>query len=130
MVAALGRPDLAGRSFAVGGPEALRGPELARRLSLAWRRKLTFESQSLDDFTARMSELFGGRGALPTVRMIAELRRIYHWYQTDPSHPFRVDMKPVLALLPTPLSSLETWAARHPPPPESPDFSGVTELPN
>jgi uncharacterized protein YbjT (DUF2867 family) len=130
MVAALGRPDLAGRTFAVGGPEALRGPELARRLSLAWRRKLTFESQSLDDFTARISDLFGGSGALPTGRMMAELRRIYTWYQTDPSHPFLVDMKPVLALLPTSLSSLESWAARHPLPSESLDISGATELPN
>ncbi len=112
MIAALERPELAGRSFAVGGPETVRLPELARKLGHAWQRPLGFESQSIDDFCQRMRQVFEGKSSLEADRLIGELHRIYTWYNDSPERPFRVDMDPVLKELPVRLTSIEEWARR------------------
>ena len=112
MIAALERPRLAGRSFAIGGPETVRLPMLARKLSQAWNRPLTYESQSIDDFCQRMREVFQGRSSLEADRLIGELHRIYTWYNNAPEQPFFVDMAPVLKELPVRLTSIEEWAKR------------------
>lgn len=110
MLAAMERPQLAGRCFAVGGPETVRLPQLAQMLSQAWGRSLRHESQSVDDFCQRMRQVFEGKATLDTDRMIGELHRIYTWYNTSPEQPFRVDMAPVLKHLPVPLTPIATWA--------------------
>lgn len=112
MIAALERPHLAGRSFAVGGPETVRLPELARLLGRAWNRPLGWESQSVDDFCQRMRQVFEGRSSLEADRLIGELHRIYTWYNDAPEQPFRVDMGPVLKELPVRLTTVEEWARR------------------
>jgi len=112
MIAALERPQLAGRSFAVGGPETVRLPELAQILGRAWGRPLTWESQSIDDFCQRMRQVFEGRASLEADRLIGELHRIYTWYNTAPEEPFSVDMGPVLKELPVRLTPIEAWARR------------------
>ena len=112
MIAALDRPALAGRTFDVGGPDTVRGPELARRLGETWGKPLTFVSQSIDDFCARMRTVFADTSSLAREPMIAELDRIYRWYNDAPEHPFKVDMAPVLAELPVQLTSIEAWARR------------------
>jgi uncharacterized protein YbjT (DUF2867 family) len=118
MIAALERPQLAGSVFDVGGPDTVRGPELARRLGAAWNRPLRFESQSIDDFCARMRETNASN--LAAEQMIGELGRIYHWYNEAPEHPFVVDMTSVLSHLPVRLSSIEEWARRQEPLPAGP----------
>jgi uncharacterized protein YbjT (DUF2867 family) len=112
MIAALERPQLAGRSFAVGGPETVRLPELARKLGYAWQRPLGFESQSIDDFCQRMRQVFEGKSSLEADRLIGELHRIYTWYNDSPERPFHVDMDPVLKELPVRLTSIDEWARR------------------
>ena len=112
MIAALERPQLAGRSFAVGGPETVRLPVLTRILSRAWNRPLTFESQSIDDFCRRMREVFEGQSSLEADRFIGELHRVYSWYNHSPERPFHVDMAPVLQELPVRLTPIEEWARR------------------
>ena len=112
MIAALERPQLAGRSFAVGGPETVRLPVLTRILSRAWNRPLTFESQSIDDFCRRMREVFEGQSSLEADRFIGELHRVYSWYNHSPERPFHVDMAPVLKELPVRLTPIEEWARR------------------
>lgn len=112
MIAALERPQLAGRSFAVGGPETVRLPVLAHKLGQAWNRPLSYESQSIDDFCQRMREVFQGKSSLEADRLIGELHRVYTWYNTSPERPFYVDMAPVLKELPVRLSSIEEWAKR------------------
>jgi uncharacterized protein YbjT (DUF2867 family) len=119
MIAAMERPHLAGRGFAVGGAETVRLPELARRLSRGWDRPLAYESQSVDDFCGRMSQVFEGRASLAANRLMDELHRIYTWYNESPEHPFKVDMAPVLAELPVTLTPIETWARRQGWPPLS-----------
>ncbi|MDB5669061.1 MAG: hypothetical protein JWO25_20 [Alphaproteobacteria bacterium] len=112
MIAAMERPHLAGRSFAVGGPETVRLPELARKLGRAWDRPLGYESQSLDDFCKLMLGQFGATSSLEAARLEDELRRIYTWYNSSDEHPFFVDMAPVLKELPVELTPIETWARR------------------
>lgn len=117
MIAALGRPHLAGRSFAVGGAETVRLPQLADKLGRAWKLPLTWQSQSIDDFCQRMRQVFDGRSSLEADRLIGELHRIYTWYNESPERPFRVDMAPVLRELPVALTPIEVWAARQVLPP-------------
>lgn len=112
MIAAMERPHLAGRSFAVGGPETVRLPELARKLGRAWDRPLAYESQSIDDFCRLMLGEFGAKSSLEAQKLADELKRIYTWYNSSDEHPFRVDMAPVLDLLPVELTPIETWAKR------------------
>ena len=112
MIAALERPELAGRSFAVGGPETVRLPVLAQKLGQAWRRPLGFESQNIDDFCQRMRQVFEGKSSLEADRLIGELHRIYTWYNDAPERPFHVDMGPVLKELPVRLTSIDEWARR------------------
>ena len=110
MIAALERPQLAGRSFAVGGPETVQLPLLAHKLSRAWNRPLTWESQSIDVFCQRMRQVFEGKSSLDADRLIGELHRIYTWYNESPERPFQVDMAPVLKELPVRLTPIEEWA--------------------
>lgn len=112
MIAALERPHLAGRNFAVGGAETVRLPQLTEKLARAWNRPLTCESQSIDAFCERMRLVFEGRSSLDADRMIDALRRIYTWYNNAPEHPFKVDMAPVLADLPVTLTPIEDWGRR------------------
>ncbi len=112
MIAALDRPQLAGRSFAVGGPETVRLPTLAQKLGRAWKRPLTWESQSIADFCQRMRQVFEGKSSLEADRLIGELYSIYSWYNDSPERPFYVDMVPVLKELPVRLTSIEEWARR------------------
>lgn len=112
MLAALERPALAGRSFAVGGPETVRLPQLAEKLGRAWHMPLGWRSQSIDDFCQRMRQVFEGRSSLEADRLIGELHRIYTWYNESPERPFRVEMAPVLQELPVTLTPIEVWAAR------------------
>ena len=112
MIAALQRPQLAGRSFAVGGLETVRLPVLAQKLGHAWNRPLTYESQSVDDFCERMRQVFDGKSSLEADRLIGELHRVYSWYNESPEHPFQVNMAPVLKELPVRLTPIEEWARR------------------
>lgn len=111
MIAALERPALAGHSFAVGGAETVRLPILAEKLSRAWNKPLHYESQSIDTFCERMRQVFEGRASLDAERLIAELHRIYTWYNTSAVRPFSVDMTDVLKELPVTLTPIESWGA-------------------
>ena len=125
MIAALERPALAGRSFAVGDAEAVRLPELARKLGRAWNRPLVHESQSIDDFCQRMRQVFEGRSSLEVDQLIGELHRIYTWYNDSSERPFHIDMEPVLRELPVRLTPIEDWARRQ----TLPDPAGPAQSP-
>ncbi|MDD3885227.1 MAG: NmrA family NAD(P)-binding protein [Gallionella sp.] len=112
MLAALERPELAGRSFAVGGPEAVRLPVLTQKLSRALNRPLSFESQSITDFCQEMRHVFKGKSSLAEDTMVSELHRLYTWYNNASERPFCVDMGPILKELPVRLTPIEEWAAR------------------
>lgn len=112
MTAAALRPELAGRTFAVGGPEVMRGPDVARILSEAAGRQIEFVSQPIEAFCARMRRVFERSSTLDAAAMVTELERVYRWYNESPEKPFRVDMAPVLRELPVRLTTFREWAAR------------------
>jgi len=124
MLAALDRPQLAGRCFPVGGAETVRLPELTRKLSLAWGRPLTHQSQSVDAFCEQMRQAFDGKSSLEVDPLIHELRRIYTWYNNAPERPFCVDMTAVLQELPVRLTPIEEWASRQVVPGMAGDLDG------
>lgn len=112
MIAAAERPHLAGRVFAVGGPEAIRGPDLARRLGKVWNRPLRFKSMSLEACGATMANVFRSTATLDQETLSHEMALKYAWYNDQNDRPFSVDMGPVLKDLPVTLTSLEDWAAK------------------
>ncbi|TDZ68079.1 NAD(P)H azoreductase [Colletotrichum trifolii] len=115
MVAALTRDpkDLDGRDIPVGGPETVRLSQLAEQLSTAWGREVGYESQSVKDFATEFSERIGDAMAgLEKEGVVDEMRRAYAWYNNAEEKPFRVDMGPVLEVLPAKLTSIEAWGRR------------------
>ena len=115
MVAVMSRPDLAGRNFAVGGPETVHLNELAEKLSRAWGRKLDYENQTVADFCDKISKTMQGRG-LETDRIVKQMFKAYTYYNEAENKPFKIDMEPVLKELPVKLTSIEEWAKRRSPP--------------
>jgi uncharacterized protein YbjT (DUF2867 family) len=111
MIAAAERPHLAGRVFAVGGPEAIRGPDLARRLGQVWNLPLRFEPMPLDTCGEIMASVFKATATLDLDTLAKEMALKYAWYNDETDRPFLVDMDPVLKDLPVTLTSLEDWAA-------------------
>ncbi|KAH8657893.1 hypothetical protein BX600DRAFT_468337 [Xylariales sp. PMI_506] len=112
MMAAMNRPELAGRNFAVGGPETVRLQQLAEKLSRAWGREMAYVNQTVDDFCEKISKTMQGRG-LETERIIKQMHKAYTWYNDVPE--FKVDMRPVLKELPVELTPIEEWGRRNVP---------------
>ncbi len=110
MIAASRRPDFSGRHFAVGGAQTVRLEQLAAILSQAWGVELAVENQTIDAFVGNMGAVFEGRSSLDAQRMMAELKRIYEWYNHAPETPFKVDMTEVLKVLPVTLTPIADWA--------------------
>jgi len=115
MMAAMTRPHLAGRNIPVGGPDALLLSQLTERLSKAWGVPLKYENQTVSDFCDKISKAMQGRG-LDTERIVSQMFKAYTYYSEDPSHPFIIDMEPVLKELPCKLTPAEEWAKTHPVP--------------
>lgn len=115
MLAAATRPHLAGRNFAIGGPETVRLHQLTEKLSKAWGRKLDYECQTVADFCEKISKTMEGRG-LETERIISQMFKAYTYYNESDTHPFHIDMKPILEELPVALTTIEEWARTHPVP--------------
>jgi len=72
-VAALDRPELAGRTFDIGGPEALTGDVIARRFSQLLDRSVGYLAIPPDDYEQALAPIFG-----PTVafEVAAQVRYI------------------------------------------------------
>lgn len=107
IVAALERPGLAGRSYAVSGLENVSGPELAAAFSAALGRPIDYYPLPPRDFGAILDNLFGpGAG----VAAAAQYERAWETGQFPSMH---VDMAPVLADLPVRMRTLREWVAEH-----------------
>ena len=75
-VAALDRPDLAGREFDIGGPEALTGEDLAACFAAALGRPVRFVSITPDHYEQSLAPIFGptvAREVASQVRCIIDL---------------------------------------------------------
>ena len=103
-VAALDRPDLAGREFDIGGPEALTGDDIAARFSVALDRHVVFVSISPDDYEKSLVPLFGSTVAF---EVAAQVRSIID------SGTGAVDMSGPAGEFSVPGISLSEWISRH-----------------
>jgi uncharacterized protein YbjT (DUF2867 family) len=115
MIAAMHKPELAGRNFPVGGPEIVRLPGLAQRLSKAWDRPVQHEFQTVDDFCQKIGAAMKQRANIDADVLMEQMYRAYTWYNHAPEEPFKIDMDAVLKELPAQLSTIEEWGRRHKP---------------
>ncbi|KAK5174723.1 uncharacterized protein LTR77_001805 [Saxophila tyrrhenica] len=115
MIAAMTRPELAGRNFQVGGSEIVRLPGLAQRLGKAWGRELGVEFQTVEDFCEKIEAAMSSRSGIDGAVLSEQMFRAYRWYNDAPEEPFKIDMEPVLKELPAKLSTIEEWGRRHRP---------------
>jgi uncharacterized protein YbjT (DUF2867 family) len=107
VVAALERPELAGRSFQVSGLENASGPELASAFSDALGRPISYHALPPREFGAILDSLFGpGAGNAAA----AQYQRAWDTGQFPVMH---ADMEPVLAALPVRMRTLREWVAEH-----------------
>jgi len=107
VVAALERPRLAGRTFAVSGLENLSGPELAAAFSAGLGRPIGYHPLPPREFGAILDQMFGpGAGDAAA----AQYERAWESGQFPQMH---VDMAPVLAELPVRMRTMREWVAEH-----------------
>jgi uncharacterized protein YbjT (DUF2867 family) len=107
MVAALERPELAGRAFPVSGLENASGPELAEAFTEGLGRPISYHPLPPRAFGAILDGVFGpGAGAAAA----AQYERAWESGQFPQMH---VDMAPVLAELPVRMRTLREWVAEH-----------------
>lgn len=109
MISAMDKPHLAGRNFAVGGPETVRLEELAQKLSRAWERVVSYENQTVDDFCDKINAAMRARSGLHADTVIKQMHKAYTYYNEAPEKPFKIDMDPVLEELPATLTTIEEW---------------------
>jgi uncharacterized protein YbjT (DUF2867 family) len=107
VVAALERPQLAGKRFAISGVETPTGPELAAIFSDACGKEIRYRTLSPEEMGAVLDEVFGpGAG-----NRVAEM---YRREQNDPDPPRKYhDMAPVLEALPVTMSTISDWVKAH-----------------
>ena len=101
-VAALGRPQLAGQRFTLGGPEALDGSAIARAFSAGLEREISYDGITPDAFGDTMAQIMGPEAG-------AGIRIAYGYTNAQPIDAMSVDMTSVLEQLPVKLTRLEDW---------------------
>jgi uncharacterized protein YbjT (DUF2867 family) len=107
VVAALERPELAGRHFAVSGIEHPTGPELAALFSQALGRKISYYAMTPEEMGAVLDAAFGPGAGAP----VAEA---YRRERQNPNPPQNyADMGPVLDALPLRMTSILEWVRQH-----------------
>ena len=106
-VEALGRPELAGSVFDVGGPEALTGDDVAERLAAVLGRPVTYEPFSFDEYERTLNAVMGEPVG-------TEVTNQLRYYSENPGLLSVPDMRPVLEKLPVRLGTFEQWASNVP----------------
>lgn len=105
-VAAMGKPELAGRAFDLGGPEALTGADIARSFSNGLGREIRYESISPQAFGTIMGKVMGPEAE-------AGIVAAYSAGEAAPMDAMVIDMKEALGQLPVEQTILEAWVRAH-----------------
>ena len=107
VVAAIERPELAGKRYNISGVEAPTGPELAGIFSAALGREISYYAMAPEEMGDVIDAAFGpGSGD-----RIAEM---YRREQTDPNPEAKYhDMAPVLRALPVTMTSIHQWVTQN-----------------
>ncbi|WP_168160007.1 SDR family oxidoreductase [Steroidobacter denitrificans] len=119
MIAALQRPDLAGRKIHLGGRERLTTAQVIAILSEAIGRPIRYEyitsrklGEDLYDLTVAGQGTGGVLAGVTRDEYAADLEAFYDFVDHSPLKPFQADMKKVLALIPIQMTDMRTWAGR------------------
>jgi uncharacterized protein YbjT (DUF2867 family) len=112
MQSAIEHPELADQNFNVGGAEILRGGDVAQALSEVIGDRIEFRSLPIEEFGARMGQIFARDATLDATRLVSELVRIYRWYNGSPTRPFRVNPETTARTFGVGLTPFRAWAAR------------------
>lgn len=118
MVAALKRPDLAGRKIHIGGPERLTTLQAIGILSENIGRPIRYENitprqlgEKLYELSASGQGVIGGDlSAVPREIFVGYFDHFYTFINESPQKPFQADVKAALELIPVPLTDMRTWA--------------------
>lgn len=107
VIAALERPNLAGKRYPISGIELPTGPELAADFSQALGREIRYRTMTPEEMGAVLDQEFGpGAGD-----NVAEM---YRREQEDPDPPDKFyDMSSVLEVLPVRMSTISEWVTVH-----------------
>ncbi|MER8955862.1 NmrA family NAD(P)-binding protein [Mesorhizobium sp. M0833] len=103
VVEAMRRPELAGASFDIGGPEALTGPQMADILSDIIGREIEYYPVPLGDFATRLTAMLGKKSADQVVAH-------YAWIHRQRSTLLAVDMRETISVLPIKPTAFADWA--------------------
>lgn len=112
MAAAVAEPRVTAHAFSIGGPESLTGHEAAERLSVALGKPVRFQSLKPEEFARGMAKLVTGSDHVEPGSMWGRVAEFYSWYNTQPTSPLEVDLRPALALLPVKPTPMLVWAKR------------------
>lgn len=100
-IAALKRPELAGSTFDIGGPEAVNGREIAERFTKVLNRPFIYQQIPINGFEQGLNQAFGE----PTG---TEIAKIYRWREAHPEDG-AIDVGAVLQKLPVNLTTFDQW---------------------
>lgn len=113
MVAALKKPELAGRKIMIGGPDKLRTLEVVEIVGNAMGKKLAFEHVTPRQFGEEFWGLWGHKMGISHDQFVDGFESFYTMNNEDPRTPFQADVKAALEWFPeVRLTSMREWAAR------------------
>jgi uncharacterized protein YbjT (DUF2867 family) len=112
MVAALKRPDLAGRKIHIGGPERLTTLEVIDIISKAIGRPLHYDYLTPRQFGELFYDLWGPGTGSSRKDFVDGFDSFYTFNNEAPQKPFQADVQAALKLIPIELTDMRTWASR------------------
>jgi NAD(P)H dehydrogenase (quinone) len=104
-VAALDRPELAGRRFDLATAPAMTGPQLAEQITAALGRPVRYQAITAEEFAAALAPALG---AVPA----AQIAEFYRWQGSAGFAQLAPDPGPALAALPITPTPTYDWLAR------------------
>lgn len=113
MVAALKKPELAGRKIMIGGPDKFRTLDVVKLVGEAMGKELRFKYVTPRDFGEEFWSLWGASSGLEHDEFVDSFDSFYTMNNEDPRHPFQANVKAALELFPeVKLTPMREWAAR------------------
>lgn len=113
MVAALKKPELAGRKIMIGGPDRLRTLDMVELIGKAMGTELRFEYVPPRAFAEEFWNVAGAMLGLSHDEFVENFGGFYTMNNEDPRAPFQADVEAALELFPeVKLTSMHEWAAR------------------
>jgi len=102
VAAAVEKPELAGQSFNIGGPEALSGTDIANIYTNHLAKPVSYFSVALNDFEDGLNHALGEPVG-------TEIAKLYKWFSTDGAASLQVDNTEITHVLGVTPESINDW---------------------